>query len=371
MSEADWDRVVDVNLKGTFFACSRAIPELKKTEGCIINLSSDAGLVGTPETAMYTASKGGVSVMTKALAIELAPHLVRVNAVCPADIMTPMLQYQADTYGGGDPEGYFKRLLTSYPQGGKARFITPEQVAELVFYLASPAGDAHHRRQRLHRLRHLGRVRLLVSALPVGSTRRQWMSRLPLLVLGVGVLLLFALVTDARGYSPGGDWRHLAQVAGRLSTRTPERPMVYLLGGSAARECTIDDRSWRAAIKAAGGPDTLAYNLGADGSDLRGQSGAHRDAAARAVRGDHRRDRRPLHQDEGPGTCPTSTPSSLPTPSTASRRAGSSRTPASARCSPTGSPAAIPSSRTGSPTTPRSWTRSWRAASSSGSIPSC
>jgi len=138
MAEEDWDRVVDVNLKGTFFCCSRAIPELKKTEGCIINLSSDAGLVGTPETAIYTASKGGVSVMTKALALELAPFRVRANAVCPADIMTPMLQYQADTYGGGDPEGYFKRLLKSYPQADKARFITPQEVAELVFFLASP-----------------------------------------------------------------------------------------------------------------------------------------------------------------------------------------------------------------------------------------
>ncbi len=139
MTEAEWDRVVDVNLKGTFFCCSRAIPELKKSEGCIINLSSDAGVVGTPETAIYTASKGGVSLMTKSLALELAPDLVRVNAVCPADIMTPMLQYQADTYGGGDPDGYFKRLLTSYAQGEKARFITPEEVAELIFYLASPA----------------------------------------------------------------------------------------------------------------------------------------------------------------------------------------------------------------------------------------
>ncbi len=142
MTEADWDRVVDVNLKGTFFACSRAIPELKKTEGCIVNLSSDAGLVGTPETAIYTASKGGVSVMTKALAIELAPYLVRVNAVCPADIMTPMLRYQADTYGGGDPEGYFNRLLAGYFQGDKARFITPEEVADLIFFLASPAAAA-------------------------------------------------------------------------------------------------------------------------------------------------------------------------------------------------------------------------------------
>ena len=83
MTEAEWDRVVDVNLKGTFFCCRYAIPELKKTQGCIVNLSSDAGVVGTPETAIYTASKGGVSLLTKSLALELAPDLVRVNAVCP------------------------------------------------------------------------------------------------------------------------------------------------------------------------------------------------------------------------------------------------------------------------------------------------
>ena len=139
MTEADWDRVVDVNLKGTFFCCRYAIPELKQTQGCIVNLSSDAGVVGTPETAIYTASKGGVSLLTKSLALELAPDLVRVNAVCPADVMTPMLQYQADTYGGGDPQGYFRRLLGSYPQGERARFIQPGEIAELVVYLASDA----------------------------------------------------------------------------------------------------------------------------------------------------------------------------------------------------------------------------------------
>jgi NAD(P)-dependent dehydrogenase (short-subunit alcohol dehydrogenase family) len=136
MTEADWDRVVSVNLKGTFFCCRYAIPELRKTQGCIVNLSSDAGVVGTPETAIYTASKGGVSLLTKSLALELAPDLVRVNAVCPADVMSPMLRYQADTYGHGDPEGYFKRLLGSYAQGARARFIRPDEVAELVCYLA-------------------------------------------------------------------------------------------------------------------------------------------------------------------------------------------------------------------------------------------
>jgi len=138
MTEEQWDRAIDVNLKGTFFCCRFAIPELKKTQGRIINLSSDAGVVGTPETALYSASKGGVSLLTKSLALELAPDLVGVNAVCPADVMTPMLEGQARDFGGGDEEGYFKRLLSGYAQGDKARFITPEEVAELIFYLASP-----------------------------------------------------------------------------------------------------------------------------------------------------------------------------------------------------------------------------------------
>jgi NAD(P)-dependent dehydrogenase (short-subunit alcohol dehydrogenase family) len=139
MTEAMWDRTVDVNLKGLFFCCVAAIPELKKTGGCIVNLGSDTGVIGTPATAIYSASKGGVSLLTRSLALELAPHLVRVNAVCPADVKTPMLDYQAREYGGGDIEGYYKRLLGSYPQGEKARFVTPEEVAELIFYLASPA----------------------------------------------------------------------------------------------------------------------------------------------------------------------------------------------------------------------------------------
>ena len=96
-------------------------------------------MVGTPETAVYTASKGGVSLLTRSLALELAPSLVRCVAVCPADVMTPMLEGQARDFGGGDPEGYYKRLLASYPQRDRAAFITPEQVAELIFYLASPA----------------------------------------------------------------------------------------------------------------------------------------------------------------------------------------------------------------------------------------
>ncbi|HEY5388246.1 MAG TPA: SDR family oxidoreductase [Thermoleophilia bacterium] len=136
--EEEWDRAIDVNLKGTFFCCRYAIPYLKKTEGCIINVGSEAGITGTPETAAYTASKGGVSLLTKSLAMELAPDLVRCVAVCPGDVMTPMLRGQARDFGGDDPDGYLRQLLTSYPQGKKARFITPEEVAELIFFLGSP-----------------------------------------------------------------------------------------------------------------------------------------------------------------------------------------------------------------------------------------
>ncbi len=136
-TEEEWDWVMDVNLKGTYFMCSRAIPELKKTQGNIVNLSSDAGVLGDKGAAIYCASKGGVSLLTKALAIELAPHLVNINAVCPGDIMTPMLQYQADTYGDGNPDQYFKNLLIRYPQGKCARFVQPEEVAGLIFYLTT------------------------------------------------------------------------------------------------------------------------------------------------------------------------------------------------------------------------------------------
>lgn len=141
-TEAEWAHCIDVNLKGTFFMCSRAIPALQASRGAIVNISSDAGVVGNAGAAIYCASKGGVTVLSKALAVELAPFGVRVNVLCPSDIMSPMLQYQADTYGGGDPQGYFKTLLDHYPQGENARFIQCNEVAQHVAYLLSPAAGA-------------------------------------------------------------------------------------------------------------------------------------------------------------------------------------------------------------------------------------
>jgi NAD(P)-dependent dehydrogenase (short-subunit alcohol dehydrogenase family) len=138
MAEADWDRVIDVNLKGTFFACRFAIPFLEKTGGQIVNVSSDAGVVGNKGAAIYCASKGGVNLLTKALALELAPRGIRVNAVCPCDIETPMIDFQANTYGGGDPDSYKRHLLSKYPQGERARFSRPGEIAAFIYAITAP-----------------------------------------------------------------------------------------------------------------------------------------------------------------------------------------------------------------------------------------
>jgi NAD(P)-dependent dehydrogenase (short-subunit alcohol dehydrogenase family) len=67
---------------------------------------------------------------------------VRANTVSPGDVDTPMLRFQAERYGGGDPQAYLAGLLAKYPQGVRARFIRPQEIAELVFYLCSPAAAA-------------------------------------------------------------------------------------------------------------------------------------------------------------------------------------------------------------------------------------
>ncbi len=137
-SEEDFDLVLGVNLKASFFICAAAIPHLRETRGAIVNISSDAGRQGNLNAAAYCASKGGLTLLTKALALDLAPYGVRCNAVSPGDIETPMLKFQAERYGNGDPDAYYRELLTKYPQGEQARFIQPKEVAELAFFLCQP-----------------------------------------------------------------------------------------------------------------------------------------------------------------------------------------------------------------------------------------
>ena len=139
-TEAEWDTVVDLNLKGLYFVSSASIPHLISTRGCIINMSSDAGVQGNAGAAVYCASKGGVSNLTRALALELAPSGVRVNAVCPGDVDSPMLRGQATA--SPDPAAYLDKLLRGYPQGASARFIEPAEIAELIWFLCQPSATA-------------------------------------------------------------------------------------------------------------------------------------------------------------------------------------------------------------------------------------
>lgn len=131
--EEDWDRVLDVNLKGTFLVTKYAIPHMKKQgSGVIINNSSDAGIIGNRSCPAYCASKGGVTVMTKAWALDLAKYGIRVNSVNPGTIDTPMLWHEAES--SGDFNAYIQRMNEESPMG---RIGRPEEVARAVLFLAS------------------------------------------------------------------------------------------------------------------------------------------------------------------------------------------------------------------------------------------
>src|SRR4051794_17839448 len=96
----DWQRIIAVNLTGTFLLSQQAIPALLETRGSIVNLASTAGLRATPFNAAYCASKGGVLMLTRSIAVELASRGVRVNAVCPSAVDTPMLRDLVIPEGG-------------------------------------------------------------------------------------------------------------------------------------------------------------------------------------------------------------------------------------------------------------------------------
>jgi NAD(P)-dependent dehydrogenase (short-subunit alcohol dehydrogenase family) len=126
----EWRRVIDVNLTGTFLLSQAALPALLEARGVIVNMASVAGLRATPYNAAYCASKGGVIMLTKSMALELARQGVRVNAVCPASVDTPFLR------GFQLPDGADMALLSrsASPMG---RLIDAAEVAAAVAYLAS------------------------------------------------------------------------------------------------------------------------------------------------------------------------------------------------------------------------------------------
>jgi NAD(P)-dependent dehydrogenase (short-subunit alcohol dehydrogenase family) len=128
---AHWNRFIDINLSGTFRVTLAALPHLLKKKGnAIINVASQAAMKAHPYAAAYCASKGGVLMMTKALALEYGARRLRVNTVCPGGIRTPLMS-DFEPLPDGD-QSLIMRLMPPM-----RRFGQPEEVARLIAYLAS------------------------------------------------------------------------------------------------------------------------------------------------------------------------------------------------------------------------------------------
>jgi len=136
-SEANWDLVTGTNLKGTWLCMKHELPHmLRHGQGAIVNNASIAGLVGFQGIPAYCASKGGVIQLTRTAALEYASSGIRINAVCPGAVQTPMLTRSF----GDDPEAE-KAFMAQVPM---RRAGKPEEVAEAVFWLCSEAASYVH-----------------------------------------------------------------------------------------------------------------------------------------------------------------------------------------------------------------------------------
>ena len=132
-SEEEWDLQIDINLKGTFLMSKYALePMIAQGSGVIINNSSGWGLVGGDKAVAYCASKGGVVLLTKAMAIDHGRQGIRINCVCPGDVDTPMLPEDARRRGLG-----WKTYLAGCENRPMGRIGTAEEIAKAVLFLAS------------------------------------------------------------------------------------------------------------------------------------------------------------------------------------------------------------------------------------------
>ena len=132
-SEEDWDRLQAVNLKGVFLCTKYAIPLLRRSGGgAIVNIASILGLVGDPDLAAYSAMKGGVLALTRAAALSYGPEGIRVNAICPGDVDTPMVR---DYFAAApDPAALRAEVASKY---ALRRISTPGEIASAALFLAS------------------------------------------------------------------------------------------------------------------------------------------------------------------------------------------------------------------------------------------
>lgn len=128
----DMERLMRVNYVSTFAGCKYALPHLRKTRGTIINMSSIVALIGQPESTAYCATKGAQLGLTKSLAVELGREGIRVNAICPGNVDTPLMRDWAATLP--DPKSAMDRVATLQVFG---RMATSEEIGRIALFLAT------------------------------------------------------------------------------------------------------------------------------------------------------------------------------------------------------------------------------------------
>lgn len=132
ITESEWTRTLDINLKSVYLMIKYCIPYIRENRGSIVNMASLSGLIGQKQNPAYSASKGAIIAMTKALALDYAKDGVRVNCICPAGVMTPLLEEWIGQQP--NPATTIQDLVDMHPLG---RCASTEEIARAVLYLAS------------------------------------------------------------------------------------------------------------------------------------------------------------------------------------------------------------------------------------------
>ncbi|HEY2639303.1 MAG TPA: SDR family NAD(P)-dependent oxidoreductase [Streptosporangiaceae bacterium] len=138
-TDEDFDALMATNVRGAFIHAREALPSLARTSGSIVNLASISGLVGMPGQTVYAMTKGAIVQLTRQLAVEHAHRGIRVNAVAPGAVDTDFVANARDAAADPDPAASRASAISQHPIG---RMLTPEEIAEAIVFLASPAASA-------------------------------------------------------------------------------------------------------------------------------------------------------------------------------------------------------------------------------------
>ena len=130
-----WDEVLDVNVRGMFLAAGQAVPLMRRSGGAIVNVASAQATATQRNVVAYTASKGAIVAMTRAMAVDHAPDGIRVNSVSPGSVDTPMLRAAARDVSAEDPDSVIAQWGSLHPLG---RVGAPAEIADVILFLASP-----------------------------------------------------------------------------------------------------------------------------------------------------------------------------------------------------------------------------------------